>query len=180
MSFLPGSVILQCVCADELEFLSLQFFKFPLCSWASKALSLCFSPLGRRFFSSSSFFSFSLTCVFSRRVCLGRWWTKELFYRSKRGIYDPSPRSMMLVIWAPHALFSLGAVQGRARARAAEEPGPAALTDMKNSQSLVSHLLLPSSFHYLFFSISSSYWFCLLQSIIINANSKHLSLSCYW
>lgn len=38
MSFLPGSVILQCVCADELEFLSLQLFKFPLCSCASKAL----------------------------------------------------------------------------------------------------------------------------------------------
>lgn len=38
MSFLSGSVILQCVCADELEFLPLQFFKFPLCSCASKAL----------------------------------------------------------------------------------------------------------------------------------------------
>jgi len=56
----------------------------------------------------------------------------------------------MLVIWAPHALFSLGAVQGRARARAAEEPGPAALIDIASSQSSrlppPSPLLLPVPF----------------------------------
>lgn len=147
MSFLPGSVILQCVCADELEFLSLQLFKFPLCSCASKALFfLCFSPLGCRFSSSSSFFPLSLTCLFSRWVCSGRWKTKELFQCSKRGIYDPSPRSMMLVIRAPHALFSLGAVQGRARAGAAEEPGPQLWMALRAANPLASHLLLPSSF----------------------------------
>lgn len=124
MSFLPGSVILQCVCADELEFLSLQIFKLPLRSSASKALFLCFSPPGCRFFSSSSFSPLSLTRVLSGWVCLGRRWPKEFLQWSKRGIYDPSPRSMMLVMRAPHALFSLGAVQGRARAGAAEEPGP--------------------------------------------------------
>lgn len=56
----------------------------------------------------------------------------------------------MLVIRAPHALFSLGAVQGRARARAAEELGPAAKTDIKSSQSprllSPSPLLLPLPF----------------------------------
>lgn len=56
----------------------------------------------------------------------------------------------MLVIWAPHALFSLGAVQGRARARAAEELRPAAAIDIESSQSRrlppPSPLLLPLPF----------------------------------
>lgn len=73
----------------------------------------------------------------------------------------------MLVIQAPHALFSLGAVQGRARA--AEEPEPAAVIDIKAANPHVCHLLLPASFHYLFFSISSNYCLCLPQSIMINA-----------
>lgn len=58
--------------------------------------------------------------------------------------------------------------------------GPQLRLTLKAANPVVSHLLLPASFHYLFFSISSSCCLCLLQSIIINGNSKHLSLSAYW
>lgn len=65
MSFLPGSVILQCVCADELEFLPLQFFKFPLCSCASKALFFFALVHSVADFSLLLLSSLSHVCVFS-------------------------------------------------------------------------------------------------------------------